>query len=228
MSSHGGSCEADATAIWEQAYARFETPRQERSKFRKRLLRLGAQQWPKTECIGEMFCGRGNGLHALSELGFTDISGIDLSPSLLAQYHGSARTYVADCRDTGLPAQKFDRLIVQGGLHHLAVLPGDLAQTLNEFSRLLKPQGHVVAWEPWLTPFLKLVHGSLRFPFIRRAWGKLDALAVMIEHEAETYYNWLGHADQIESLLRESFEVILLHKRFGKLIFIGKKRSSPG
>jgi len=64
---------------WEEAYMRFETPEQEIEKFRRRLTQLGAEAWPKNSKIVELFCGRGNGLHALERLGFTCVEGADLS-----------------------------------------------------------------------------------------------------------------------------------------------------
>jgi hypothetical protein len=83
---------------WEEAYMRFETPEQEIEKFRRRLVRLGAETWPKNSRIAELFCGRGNGLHALEQPGFTCIEGAELSASLLNQYSGPANRYLCDCR----------------------------------------------------------------------------------------------------------------------------------
>ena len=64
---------------WEAAYLRFETPEQEIQKFIRRLHHLGAEEWPRDSEIVELFCGRGNGLHALERLGFTRLEGVDLS-----------------------------------------------------------------------------------------------------------------------------------------------------
>src|SRR6266478_7656095 len=98
---------------WEAAYLRFETPKQEIQKFVSRLRKLGAAQWPRNTEIVELFCGRGNGLVALERLGFTHIEGVDLSPRLLAQYKGSAKCTVADCRKLPFPDCSKDVLIVQ-------------------------------------------------------------------------------------------------------------------
>jgi hypothetical protein len=64
----------------------------------------------------ELFCGRGSGLHALGELGFTKLEGVDLSASLIEQYDGSAKLYVGDCRGLPFGAQSKDIVIIQGGL----------------------------------------------------------------------------------------------------------------
>ena len=50
---------------WEEAYLRFETPDQEIRKFHKRLVALGAGDWPRDSRIVELLCGRGSGLRAL-------------------------------------------------------------------------------------------------------------------------------------------------------------------
>src|SRR5882762_5655493 len=143
---------------WEAAYLRFETPEQEIRKFIGRLARLGASQWPRDAEIVELFCGRGNGLIALQRLGFTDLEGVDLSPRLLAQFKGSAKCTVADCRQLPFADRSKDILIVQGGLHHLPTLPGDLDQTFEQMHRVLRKDGRVVLVEPWLTSFLRIAH----------------------------------------------------------------------
>jgi len=51
---------------------------------------LGADAWPRRAQIVELFCGRGNGLRALERLGFRELAGIDLSPTLVARYAGRA------------------------------------------------------------------------------------------------------------------------------------------
>ena len=81
---------------WEAAYLRFETPEQEIQKFTGRLLKLGAGEWPREAEIVELFCGRGNGLHALHRMGFTRLEGVDLSARLLAQYRGGAKCYYSE------------------------------------------------------------------------------------------------------------------------------------
>src|ERR1700675_2726029 len=108
---------------WEAAYLRFETPEEEIRKFIERLRRLGVSQWPRQTNVVELFCGRGNGLHALARLGFRNIEGVDLSPRLLAEYKGEARCYESDCRALPFAEQSKDAAIVQGGLHHLSILP---------------------------------------------------------------------------------------------------------
>jgi len=129
---------------WEAAYARIETPQEEMAKFTRRLLRLRAAEWPRDAAVVELFCGPGNGLHALSALGFANIEGGELSPLLVSQYKGSAQCRVMDCRRLPFPNESKDVLIVQGALHHRLTFPGDLEPTktgemlLHEAGRLCR------------------------------------------------------------------------------------------
>ncbi len=209
---------------WEAAYLRFETPEQETQKFMGRLNRWGAPKWPRDGEIVELFCGRGNGLIALERLGFTQIEGVDLSPRLVAHYRGPAKCIVGDCRQLPFEDRSKDVLIVQGGLHHLHTLPGDLDQTLSEIQRVLRKDGRVVLVEPWLTPFLKLVHWVSENPLARRLSNRMDALATMIHFERPTYEQWLGQPELIKKIARAHF--VPVHESFawGKWNFVGTPR----
>ncbi len=216
---------AAAETPWEKAYREFETPEQEIRKFMRRLDSAGAASWPRDARIVELFCGRGNGLRALERFGFTRLEGVDLSETLLAQYTGSARLYVGDCRELQFPDASRDLAIVQGGLHHLPTLPDDLERTLAEILRVVRPGGRVMFVEPWSTPFLTAVHALCRMGVVRRLWARLDNLATMIEHERETYEAWLARPGEILALLDECFERERVSIGLGKINFVGRPRS---
>jgi ubiquinone/menaquinone biosynthesis C-methylase UbiE len=212
-----------ATA-WEEAYSRFETPEQEIRKFTKRLKAMGFLFLKKDQAIVELFCGRGNGLIALSRMGFSRIDGVDLSLFLLSQYSGTAVCHVADCRTLPLANDSKDVVVVQGGLHHLQFIPDDLDQCLREIRRILSPQGQVFIVEPWLTPFLSIVHAICKSKWIRRLVPKIDALATMIEQEHVTYSQWLNQPEKILAALDAYFVCKRIKCRWGKLIFVGSVR----
>jgi len=209
---------------WEAAYLRFETPEQEIQKFIARLNRLGASQWPREAEIVELFCGRGNGLIALQRLGFTDLEGVDLSPRLLAQFKGSAKCTVADCRQLPFADRSKDVLIVQGGLHHLPALPDDLHQTFSEMQRVLRTDGRVMFVEPWRTLFLTFVHFISELPPVRRISSKMDAFATMTHYERRTYEQWLGQPELIKKIARAHFVPVQEHFAWGKWNFVGTPR----
>ena len=206
--------------VWEEAYRRFESPEREIRKFRRRLITVGAQHWPRDANILEVCCGRGNGLKALATLGFMRLSGVDLSETLLEGYDGPARLYVGDCRDLRLADGSINIVIVQGGLHHLPHIPADLDMTLREIQRVLRPDGLFVAVEPWNTTFLRMVHTCCGSSALRR-WDKLDALATMIERERPSYEGWLSQGQAIRCLLHARFRPAQESTAWGKLTFVG-------
>ena len=207
---------------WEEAYTQFQTPEQEIRKFIRRLHRLGAAAWPRDAHIMELFCGRGNGLCALSRMGFLHIEGVDLSPQLAAQYSGPGTIHVADCRALPMKPRSQDIVIVQGGLHHLPRLPDDLARTLDEACRILRPDGRFVCVEPWLTIALRSVHAISRNRLARRLWRPLDAFARMVEYEGETYEQWLAQPSLVLDLLRQRFRTERCIRSWCKLLFVGR------
>lgn len=206
---------------WESAYRKFETPQQEIQKFKSRLRRLGVDNWHRDAQIVELFCGRCNGLKALEELGFTSLEGVDMSVSLLKEYSGTAKLYAGDCRNLKFKDGCKDFVIVQGGLHHLPMLPDDLEQVFIEVKRVLKPGGHFVFVEPWQTPFLAVVHAACSFSFLTSCWPKLKALRDMIEGEKVTYYNWLKSDNLIEGRINDHFVRERLTISFGKICYVG-------
>jgi ubiquinone/menaquinone biosynthesis C-methylase UbiE len=208
--------------VWESAYLSFETPEEEIQKFIRRLTQLGAKQWPRDAAVVELFCGRGNGLHALQRLGFRAIEGVDLSPRLLRQYKGYGRLYEGDCRHLPFADRSKDVLIVQGGLHHLNKLPDDLKKTFAEMQRVLSKDGRVVIVEPWLTPFLRLVHATTGLRIARASSAKLRAFATMVENERPNYDAWLRNPLVIRSLSRACFRPVYESFRWGKWSFVGK------
>jgi SAM-dependent methyltransferase len=220
--------EACCDPEWEAAYARFETPSQESEKFLGRLARLGAGGWERDLQVVDIFCGRGGGLRAWDELGFNRLEGVDLSENLLRQYTGEAHVYVGDCRRMAFPDACRDIFCVQGGLHHLPVLPNDLIAVVAEVRRVLRPGGRFVIVEPWRTPFLQCVHGLCRFPPALWVSPKLEALACMIRHEQRTYSQWLGRPAEIRTVLRQGFDTLREEVAYGKLYWIGRKASTGG
>jgi ubiquinone/menaquinone biosynthesis C-methylase UbiE len=224
---HMQSGETCCDPEWEAAYERFETREQEIRKFVRRLRRFGLHRLPADRRIVELFCGRGSGLVALERLGHTKIEGVDLSETLLRQYRGVARLHLADCRQLPFADHELDAVIVQGGLHHLPRLPEDLAAVLAEVGRVLRTGGTFYVVEPWLTPFLRLVHAAVRQPLLRRLNRKGDALATMIEHERQTYEQWLTRPGEILDVFRRYFVLGRTSFAWGKLTLTATPSGTP-
>ena len=143
-----------ATTPWEEAYQRFETPAEERRKFIRRLRRLGVHRWNRESTVIEVCSGRGNGMLAWQQLGFSRVLGVDLSPALVDSSACRPRSIVGDACRLPVRSSSHDVAIVQGGLHHLPSMD-DVREALAEMHRVLKPDGRVIIIEPWMTPFLR-------------------------------------------------------------------------
>lgn len=221
---HAGAVCCDPA--WEDAYKQFESPEEEIAKFIKRLRLLGFENRSRDIRIAELFCGRGGGLIALKRLGFTNVEGVDLSETLLHQNQSGAALHLADCRDLPFEDASLNAVVIHGGLHHLPNLPEDLEQVLSEIHRVLQKNGTFHAVEPWLTPFLRFVHAAIEVSAVRRLYAKGDALAVMIQHERETYEQWLSQPVAIQELLDKYFDAKMNRTGWGKIQFTGLKKRS--
>jgi ubiquinone/menaquinone biosynthesis C-methylase UbiE len=141
----------------------------------------------------------------------------------LSEYEGPANVHLGDARHLPFEDERYDVVSIQGGLHHLQLMD-DLEQSLSEIRRVLKPQGKLLLVEPWLTPFLRVVHAACESSLCRKAWNKLDALATMIDHERDTYFDWLSRPQPILERLEAVVEFQSVRIGWGKLMLLGVKR----
>lgn len=209
---------------WEDAYRRFQSPSSEVQKFRRRLIWFGVDRWSRDLEVVELFSGRGNGLVAWERLGFGRLEGVDWSSALVNEYQGIAKCHKADCRSLPLADGSRDVVVVHGGLHHLPRVPADLEQVLKEVHRVLKPNGAFLVVEPWMTPFLAVVHALCRSNLARNVSVTINALAAMIELERTTYDQWLKQPELILNLLDRHFTPVKSQVRLGKLLYFGRKQ----
>jgi ubiquinone/menaquinone biosynthesis C-methylase UbiE len=212
-----------APTAWEEAYQRFETPAEETRKFARRLRRLRVDQWNREWKVIEVCSGRGNGMLAWRQLGFGRVIGVDLSKALVARSACRPHTIVGDARQLPVLSSSHDVAIVQGGLHHLPSMD-DVRAALSEMHRVLRPGGRAILIEPWQTPFLRGVHLVAERRVMRRLSNRLDAFAAMTDEERPTYEAWLARPTAILEMVTARFETIVLRRRFGKLVFMGRPR----
>ncbi|HEY0594047.1 MAG TPA: class I SAM-dependent methyltransferase [Thermoanaerobaculia bacterium] len=216
---HGGG-----EGEWERAYLAFESPEEETAKFVRRLRRLAIGPPSEDLRVLELFAGRANGLSALARLGFRRLFALDRSLRLLGSSGWRARSSAGDARQLPYRDGTVDVVVIQGGLHHLEVLPEDFDATLEEIVRVLKPSGRLFVVEPDRTPFLAAVHAICRWRIARKLSRKVDALARMIELESPTYEQWLEQGDRAVASLSARFEMLVCERRWGKLLFAGRSR----
>ena len=212
-----------AESAWELAYQRFETPEQELRKLIRRLRSLGVDRWNREASVLEICSGRGTGLVAWQRLGFRNVKGVDLSPALVCASELRQFCVVGDARCLPIRTASRDIAKIEGGLHHLPHLD-DVETALAEIHRVLKPDGRVIIIEPSLTPFLRVVHFVSERSLARAMSRRLDAFAAMTDEERPTYERWLARGEPGFEALTARFERILLRRRWGKVMFVGRPR----
>ncbi|MEM1113475.1 MAG: class I SAM-dependent methyltransferase [Pseudomonadota bacterium] len=125
------------------------------------------------KAVLEAMCGSGPTTAYLLERG-AKVTGLDVADSAVASFEErwpECRGIRASIFDSGLPAQSFDMIIVQAGLHHLHPRLDD---ALSEIDRLLKPGGYFCFSEP---------HTGSFYDGLRQLWYRFDR-DIFAENEA--------------------------------------------
>lgn len=115
--------------------------------------------------VMEIACGQGEAVGWLRERNpQLSIAGCDISEKAVLDFEAAHRSpaFVADMTKPFHHGQKYDAVIVMGGIHHLIE---DLDTAFANISGLLKPGGRLVMSEPNADYFLNPV---------RRLWYKWD------------------------------------------------------
>lgn len=112
----------------------------------------------------DAMCGGGQSSLFFQRRG-ASITAIDISEGQCANYQSrfpDSKVYCASILDSGLRDETFD-FIITDSLHHLHP---SVNQCMDEFSRLLKPGGRLMLWEP---------SGGSLIDLVRKIWYKTDS-----------------------------------------------------
>jgi len=139
-----------------QNYSRHYATRERRGRERlpaelERIKRDRLPRWideiPKDARILDAGCAQGHLLEALGRVGFSNLTGVDISAQLLAEARRrlpqDARLYEGDIRDwlPGVPAESFDLIFFHDVLEHLP--RENTIEVLRQFYRILAPGGRM-------------------------------------------------------------------------------------
>ena len=92
-------------------------------------------------------CGSGEDLEYVSKV-TKNITGIDISPTAIEAFKAKGyKGEVVDVKKIPFPDASFDYVLCSAVLHHL-VGQGDLTGYVEEFVRVLRPGGYLIALEP--------------------------------------------------------------------------------
>ncbi len=152
--------ESDA---WLENYANEDERKRRRMVMPDKLARLGLTSEYQNHAILDMCCGHGESLDTLDELGFTNLSGIDLTITEELAADPRFNITQGDVTQTKLPANSFDWIICIHSLHHLASAE-NVALFVDECHRLLKPGGKVAIIDFPASPQIKAAFWFFRQP----------------------------------------------------------------
>lgn len=129
------------SVAWQSAHYEEPFATERRRKFPAKLARLGLDREARSARILDTCCGRADGLETLREWGFTDLSGLDMTP------HPDWKTLPYPIQQGSVmampfPDASFDCVTNFHALHHLEG-PQGVAQFLRECHRVLKPGGRL-------------------------------------------------------------------------------------
>ena len=120
----------------------------------------------KTKKLLDVGCGTGAFSIRLARMGF-DVTGIDISPAMIALAKTVSRKEglkidwrVGDLVNTPFLNETFDIIFSGGAIHHL---PDDLDLCACEFHRLLRREGKIYMFEPYVLSLHSLI-------FYRLCW----------------------------------------------------------
>lgn len=144
----------------EQSYqlpgSRFVYERQ----FEKIIGKINAKRDSSLLQIG---CGRGQCLNKIAETFESrgmKLFGLDISSGLVdvrRKYKKEIHWIIADGENLPFPDMAFDFVVYNGSLHHMP----DFQRALCEAFRVLRPDGHIVLYEPISTFFSRTIHHLL-------------------------------------------------------------------
>jgi SAM-dependent methyltransferase len=138
-------------------------------KKRRELVVSWVRKHRKDSAILDIGCSSGALLTDLNEVGYNNVSGIDVSETAvaLAQQNGHDKASVMDGASTTFPAAQFDILVASDCLEHIE----NDETALADWMRILKPGGTLILFVP-AYQFLWSAHDEVNHHF-RRYTGKL-------------------------------------------------------
>ena len=199
-----GKLESEA---WKELYlADVQRERRMRAMPAK-MARLGLKGVSRDAKILDLCCGSGETLVTLYEMGFRDLSGVDLTIPDDVIHDTRFNIGRGDALDTRLPANQYDWVLNVHAMHHFASARS-VDRFLEEACRLLKPGGKLGIIDFSNTPQIRLA-----FWFFRQNVGLitpyLKYFGKLIQEEWYFLEEYLRQWPQIRSILRnDRFRII--------------------
>lgn len=153
----------------------------------KHLVRLAAPAG--ASAVLEIGCSGGPLMQQLRDDGYTNVTGIDVSPEAIAlcRERNLGNVHVMDAQQPDFPPASFDVITASDVLEHLA----DAPRALAAWCRLLRPAGTVIVFVPAFQ-FLWSGHDDVNRHFHRYRASELASLlqAAGFEVQRQGYWNF--------------------------------------
>jgi SAM-dependent methyltransferase len=132
------------SAEWLSAYADDAQSQRRRRMMPRKLRVLGLGKIiDETASVLDLCCGVGETLDVLYELGFRDLTGVDIHVPPMLVSDGRFKVVEADaCKPTYVADSSKDWILVLHALHHLET-PERIRELMDSAYRILKPGGRV-------------------------------------------------------------------------------------
>ena len=156
--------------------------------------------------ILDVGCGFGDRVRSLRQAGYSDVSGVELSPYSVRRAN-DPKISLGSITATGYPDKSVDVVLVENVFHHI----DDYVVAIREIRRILKPGGVLCMIEPRRS-LMRMLLDFLTFytpiPFLLRGPWQQRKIVMGKERETGLYQQWLASQSKFFSLLEHDFQML--------------------
>lgn len=160
---HATSAGRNESEAWLETYANEHERQRRRMQMPAKLARLGLTPAHASASVLDMCCGHGEALDALYQLGFRQLSGVDITVTRALAEDPRFLIKQADVTNTQLAGAAYDWITCIHSLHHLASAE-KVGALVDEAWRLLKPGGRLGLIDFPASPQIRLAFWFFRQP----------------------------------------------------------------
>lgn len=157
------SAKRNESDTWLETYANEGERQRRRNEMPLKLARLGLGPDQKDCALLDMCCGHGEALDSLYQMGYRNLSGIDLTVTEELAHDARFNIRQGDVTSTQLPAESYDWITCIHSMHHLASA-ANVERFLDESWRLLRPGGRLAILDFPGSPQIRMAFWYFRQP----------------------------------------------------------------
>jgi ubiquinone/menaquinone biosynthesis C-methylase UbiE len=216
---------ANESDAWRAVYLDEKQQRRRLAAMRDKFQLLGLDKLSRDAKVLDLCCGAGEALVALSEMGFQDLSGIDISVPKPLKDDSRFEVFEGNALATGLPGGQYDLVLNIHSMHHFASAE-NVGRFLQEAKRLLRPGGRLAIIDFPNSPQIRLA-----FWFFRQNLGLvtpyLRFFGSIIQEEWHFLKNYLPQWPKVRSLLHNGEFEVISHRKTLFYFYIVLRKPFP-